>query len=1316
MQANLKNSIKKILAVLLISMFIMHDAIAIGENINNELNSQNAEEQNLLEITQTLVTSQEYEIDGQNKKLLQFALTLNAENLQEQNLQEGIIKLSTPIENNTPDEIYLEVQKAVNFENITWKYENNEIIITLKNSEIETIKEQKTDCLVVTYVYSEDVDTTIISTMAKAEGKTYSGEKVTSKQEEYKLENVTKLGNTIQINSYLQEIFNTELAKENQRVIEKTEVNLTYKNIKLLDKIVIEDSSQEVYSKNTTVDLNKTYKATLINKEELLNAIGENGKLIIKNAENSTVIAEVDKNAEETNGYIIIKYDENISKIKIEIELGESKTALGNAEYGNFSIYHTKEIEKNETQSNITKLVKTINVTTKLGENEVNKLKMQIEGKVSAKTTYSEFGINKQELTSMQENDIILTITMHTEDKKYDLNKNPEFKILLPQEIENAEMGDITLLNNKDFKINTQELQENENGQKEIIIKLEGEQTEYTTDVGNVQIIIPLKLVTTKLMPTTNSKIELYYTNEKAESYKTGENGKETINIAIVSEEDIIVATQAQIGEQNVLSYKTNNQVIEIQKTEEEQNVNIKGIVINNTKEIKENIYIIGKNEQLSPITTNKGTVYYAETEEGTWSETFEEGNTYYKIEIDSLEKGEKLEFSYNMLLPEKEEDTTYKVTYQLYETNNLEKSSTINVNIKAIQKQEEIKPFEINFNTNIQKYGANIIDRVEISSKLVHSVKIKNNSKETENCKIEVEIPNCIDNSYINAIVYEETDDIDEETGEKKYSYVKHVSPTVNDNIATYELEIPTDREIIVKLIYDVNKYTAKDVKTLIKVNINENITEYENIEQAIKPSDINANIEVYVEDKKIKTEEEIKLKKGEIIKNITTIVNNGETTEPITIKMKIPTKFKMNKLQIYMNDELLSEYENIEANYFLTDTIKLKENDEVKLIAILELEDEKEEEIEIEQYSEISCYKDKIITDIVKTKISANEWSEEPEEPITPDTPPEPEMPEEQNYSISGLAWLDKNKNGKQDEAEDYIKGIQVILLNTETNEEVATAITDIDGKYTFKNIEKGKYIVKFGYNTSKYNLTTYKQIGVEETENSDVILATQNGETIAKTDIIEVENMSITSIDIGLVLKQTFDLEVKKYIKKVTVQNQEGNKTYEYENTNFAKIDIPSKYLKGTNLVIEYEIQITNNGDIAGYVTTLTDRKPEGLKFASELNNSWYEGSDGNIYCIELSQDEISPGETKTVNLVLTKTIEDTKIQYITNEVELEEIFNEYLEEEKDISNNQAEATIIISIKTGAISKYWSLWLVCALIIGIGVYFINKKTIRQ
>jgi len=457
------------------------------------------------------------------------------------------------------------------------------------------------------------------------------------------------------------------------------------------------------------------------------------------------------------------------------------------------------------------------------------------------------------------------------------------------------------------------------------------------------------------------------------------------------------------------------------------------------------------------------------------------------------------------------------------------------------------------------------------------------------------------------------------------------------------------------------------------------------------------------------IKTDEEVSLNKGEVIEYTTTIVNEGQTTEYVKIVNYNKFGFKRVKQQIYLNNTLVSEYGETEADIFSTDGIALEENGILKIVVLLELTKDIEEDREIENYSEIEGYSESLKTNVINIKL----LKQEKQEPETPVTPEEPEQPLEGVYEISGVAWLDKNKNGEKEENEDLLKGIEVTLLNAETNNKIATSITGINGEYEFKDLKQGKYFVTFGYNGTTYNLTTYKKEGIEDSKNSDVILASQAGTNIAKTEIIELNN-SISNIDIGLVLKDVFDLEVTKTIKQITVKNDDGQTVYEYKDVELAKIEIPSKYFKGTNLVIEYEIQIENKGDISGYVKTLTDHKPEGLKFASELNTSWYEGTEGNLYCIEFGLDEIKPGETRTVSLVLTKEINDTKIQYITNEVELEDVFNEYLSNEEDTSNNKAEATLIVAIKTGIANQYLGLWLACAVIVSTGIYLINKRIV--
>ena len=172
--------------------------------------------------------------------------------------------------------------------------------------------------------------------------------------------------------------------------------------------------------------------------------------------------------------------------------------------------------------------------------------------------------------------------------------------------------------------------------------------------------------------------------------------------------------------------------------------------------------------------------------------------------------------------------------------------------------------------------------------------------------------------------------------------------------------------------------------------------------------------------------------------------------------------------------------------------------------------------------------------------------------------------------NKIISGIAWYDANADGKKDENEQTLSGIQVKLLNAETNELVKTASGDElsattaeNGMYILNNIANGKYIVVFNYNTNLYALTKYQVQGIDESKNSNATMneISINGSTqkIASTDIIQIENNNIADINIGLIQLQNFDLQLDKYISKVIVQNSSGTSTTEYTDAKMAKAEI-------------------------------------------------------------------------------------------------------------------------------------------------------------
>lgn len=337
------------------------------------------------------------------------------------------------------------------------------------------------------------------------------------------------------------------------------------------------------------------------------------------------------------------------------------------------------------------------------------------------------------------------------------------------------------------------------------------------------------------------------------------------------------------------------------------------------------------------------------------------------------------------------------------------------------------------------------------------------------------------------------------------------------------------------------------------------------------------------------------------------------------------------------------------------------------------------------------------------------------------------------ENTYSISGTAWFDKDENGEKGSDEELLKDITVRLVDLENNtvknsagEEITTKTND-EGFYSLDNVPAGKYIVVFEYDTSKYMPTSYKVEGISDSKNSKVVLNTLNVDgketTVANTDTLIVADESISNINIGLKEIKTFELKLDKNISKVVVQNSKETKTYDFNNTSMTKIELPSKYMKNTNMIIEYEIKVTNIGEAEGYVKSIVDYLPSGLKFNSELNKDWYQ-LNSNAYNTSLANEKILPGESKTVKIVLTKNVTSENSEIVNNVAEIAESYspsgiesknskaNNKVQGESDMSN----ADIIIGIATGEIVVNVALISILSIIVIIsGAYIINKKFIK-
>ena len=217
---------------------------------------------------------------------------------------------------------------------------------------------------------------------------------------------------------------------------------------------------------------------------------------------------------------------------------------------------------------------------------------------------------------------------------------------------------------------------------------------------------------------------------------------------------------------------------------------------------------------------------------------------------------------------------------------------------------------------------------------------------------------------------------------------------------------------------------------------------------------------------------------------------------------------------------------------------------------------------------------------------------------------------------------------------------------------------------------------------------------------------------------TDTINLEK-SISNIDIGLVSKEKFDLKMDKTVTKITVQNNEGTKVHNYNNSKLAKVDITGKELNNSTVIIEYKIALTNEGNVAGYAKNIVDYLPKELSFNSELNTDWYLGNDGYIYTTSLKDTLINPGETKELTLILTKQMTETNTGIINNNSEIKEDYNEKGIQDRDSTpgnNAQGEddissANVIITVKTGATVIYTIIVFIALIVLAVGIYFILR-----
>ncbi len=286
-----------------------------------------------------------------------------------------------------------------------------------------------------------------------------------------------------------------------------------------------------------------------------------------------------------------------------------------------------------------------------------------------------------------------------------------------------------------------------------------------------------------------------------------------------------------------------------------------------------------------------------------------------------------------------------------------------------------------------------------------------------------------------------------------------------------------------------------------------------------------------------------------------------------------------------------------------------------------------------------------------------------------------------------LSGIAYVDSNVNQQFDDNEPTLGGIVVNLYNSLNNECVGSTVTDMGGRYLFDIAQNNQYYVKFNYDETKYSISKDSN---ELSQNKANVLNINNNYV---TDNISVSDTSIANVNLPLTNENKFDMSINSTVEKMTVQNSAENTEFIAENKKLAKVDINPDLVSDSRVLIEYKIEVKNQGTLEGNVNKIVDYIDDDIVFDSTLNPDWYLGGDGNLYTTALKDTTLKPGESKELRLVLIRKMTDENTGLVHNCVEIAEAVNSKgIADVDSTANNRLDeddlsyADSIIGISTG------------------------------
>ena len=614
-------------------------------------------EETKVELDGKLLTNSVYDVNGENKRLVQMLISSKVNNN------------SYPVKTN---EITLNVPEKVEEVKVTardtkgtnskaefgegnYEYNKDEKRLTIKvsNEDTENISWEKEaeDMFVVTYVLNPNENIANEDIQVKDKMKLYDDREIEENKNVHIEEEIDGVVSST-IESSENEIYKGKIYTGEERdYTEINKVNVDY--VEADEKLEIDQKAATYIEGENEKEANIVYKETKIKKDEFQKIFGDDGYIEIQNGD-GTVLQNINKDTEANEeGKIVITYPDGEKEIKLETSKAEN--------IGTLEIENTKGIMSagygREEIRNLTGIKEKVTVNGKVAEKVIGLKETETKANISLDVTKISTVAEKQEIT--------VNATLEANDESKDLYKNPRVTIKLPKEIR-VKNAQYAALYKNGLEIESTNLSTNGNGEAEIKLQFKGEQTKYDIS-GGTKICLKLEVEADKLTPSKASQIEMKYWNENKNEEKT-----ETAGINFESQYGIMIYNQIQNYNNNgdaIVTIDKETAYGELGTNGEAKNLVLNTALLNNYGEKVTNVTLIGKipsdgSEEgyvakLKEIQTNNDKVKItysnkqdAEAGDDSWGE-YKEDAVSYKVVVDEMDKEEVIKLNVPVTIPE---------------------------------------------------------------------------------------------------------------------------------------------------------------------------------------------------------------------------------------------------------------------------------------------------------------------------------------------------------------------------------------------------------------------------------------------------------------------------------------------------------------------------------------------------------------------------------------------------------------------------------------------------------------------------------------